>query len=82
MWSRYHCICDGIDRGSILPYLEVAKAHDYEVIVLNPNATCELRKVELQDKVEGKFYVIREGKNGENEYFDRFFVEKNESDFR
>ncbi len=40
-WSRALCLNEGLEVGSILPYLEQARQRNWAVLVLNPNESFE-----------------------------------------
>lgn len=37
MWARSVCINDGLNLGSVLPFLKFAEEKDWQVIIFNPN---------------------------------------------
>lgn len=37
IWSRYCCVNENLDIGSVFPFLEWSKSHNFASIVLNPN---------------------------------------------
>ena len=37
VWSRYLCINDSLQHGSMLPYINAAMAEEYGILIANPN---------------------------------------------
>lgn len=37
VWARSVCINESIEKGSVLPFLEVARKNNMSVVVMNPN---------------------------------------------
>lgn len=41
IWARSVCINDSMEKGSMLPFLEIARANNIDVLVMNPNYNCD-----------------------------------------
>jgi hypothetical protein len=76
------CATDCLDKGTILPYLELANAHDFEVFVMNPNQSYTLKPIADEQRVKEKRYVERENAVGESEYFEQIYVAHNENEYK